>query len=212
MIALRSFARVALAAAVAVGGAAPLLAQSGNNPAVFLPENGVGTLQFIGGPVIPLPGVLAPDPGPGGRASALTFNLLGPPSLVPGDLLLLDGDLLSDVIRFNPAGTAPLYPASVVFYSALEAVGGALADVGFPTAFYQNIVRMAEGTLGAVYTPTANQPGYVAGFAVTYQIESLTTAPEPASLVLLATGLLGIAGAAGIRRRRVYGAGAHPGA
>ena len=204
MIALRSIARIVLAAALAVGGAAPLLAQSGNNPIIFLPENGVGTIQFPGAAALPLPGVLAPDPGPGGRTSALTYNLLGPPSLVPGDLLLFDGDLLSDVIRFNPAGTAPGYPASVVFYSALETVGGELADVGFPSAFYQNIVRMAEGMLGVVYTPTANQPGYVAGFAVTYRIESLTAAPEPGSVVLLATGLLGLVAAAAIRR--------HPGA
>ena len=202
MIALRSIARIVLAAALAVGGAAPLLAQSGNNPIIFLPENGVGTIQFPGAAALPLPGVLAPDPGPGGRTSALTYNLLGPPSLVPGDLLLFDGDLLSDVIRFNPAGTAPGYPASVVFYSALETVGGALADVGFPSAFYQNIVRMAEGMLGVVYTPTANQPGYVAGFAVTYRIESLTAAPEPGSVVLLATGLLGLVAAAAIRRHR----------
>ena len=108
MIALRSIARIVLAAALAVGGAAPLLAQSGNNPIIFLPENGVGTIQFPGAAALPLPGVLAPDPGPGGRTSALTYNLLGPPSLVPGDLLLFDGDLLSDVIRFNPAGTAPV--------------------------------------------------------------------------------------------------------
>ncbi|NUO96027.1 MAG: PEP-CTERM sorting domain-containing protein [Gemmatimonadaceae bacterium] len=202
MIALRSIARIVLAAALAVGGAAPLLAQSGNNPIIFLPENGVGTIQFPGAAALPLPGVLAPDPGPGGRTSALTYNLLGPPSLVPGDLLLFDGDLLSDVIRFNPAGTAPGYPASVVFYSALETVGGELADVGFPSAFYQNIVRMAEGMLGVVYTPTANQPGYVAGFAVTYRIESLTAAPEPGSVVLLATGLLGLVAAAAIRRHR----------
>ena len=203
MIAVRSVSRLALAIAIAAGAAAPLLGQGGGNPVVFLPENGAGTIQFTGGPVLPLPGVLAPDPGPGGQALALTYNLLGPPSLVAGDLLLLDGDVLSDVIRFNPAGTAAGYPASVVFYSALESVGGELADVGFPGSFYANIVRMAEGALGVVYTPTANQPGYVAGFAVTYRIESLTAAPEPGSVVLLATGLLGIVGASRVKRRRL---------
>lgn len=202
MLAIRSFARIALTGTLAVAGALPLLAQSTNNPLIFLPENGVGTIQFPGASAMPLPGVLAPDPGPGGK-TALTFNLLGPPSLVPGDLLLFDRDILSDVIRFNPAGSAVGYPASVVFYSALEAGGGALADVGFPSAFYQNIVRLAEGTLGVVYTPMANQPGYVAGYGVTYQIESLTPAPEPGSIVLLATGLLGLAGAGRLRRRQL---------
>src|SRR5438105_1469877 len=111
--------------------------QAQNNPTITLPENGMGTIQFPAGPVTPLPGVLAPDPGPGGQSSALTYNLLGPPALVAGDVFLLDGAGTSDVIRLNPAGTGtPGYPASAVFYSL--AGGGQLADTGFPSAFYPN--------------------------------------------------------------------------
>src|SRR4029078_657674 len=103
-----------------------------NNPLITLDENGHGTLLFPGGAPIPTIGVLAPDPGPGGLAAALTYNLLGPPGLVAGDLVLLDSgsNAVSDVIRFNPAGTGqnPGYPASVVFYSLTGE--GALADTG----------------------------------------------------------------------------------
>jgi hypothetical protein len=174
-------------------------AQALNNPQITVNENGTGTLQFPGGPPLLLSGVLAPDPGPSGLSSALTYNLLGPPSLVAGDVILSEGVgtalVVSDIIRFNPAGTGgnPAYPASLVFYSDLEAGADALADTGFPTARYTNIVTLIEvgpeGNNGVTYTPTANQPGFVAGFGVTYNIQSdVTTVPEPASGLLVAIG------------------------
>jgi hypothetical protein len=98
-------------------------------------EDGVGTLTISGTPNN-MPGVLAADPGPGGLTSALTFNLLGPPSLKAGDLIVLEspGGAIGDIIRFNPAGTTAGYPASFVFYSS--APGSSLADVGFPSSLY----------------------------------------------------------------------------
>src|SRR5678815_5274816 len=91
-----------------------------NNPLITLREDGVGFLDFPQNSTILLSGVLRSDPGPGGLASALTFDLLGPPSLVAGDLKVSDpgSGLLSDVIRFNPATTVGGVPfgASVVFY------------------------------------------------------------------------------------------------
>jgi hypothetical protein len=47
-----------------------------------------------------------------------------------------------------------------------------------------------EGDNGFVYTPTANQPGFVLGFSVTYDIISDAPVPEPttALLVLPANG------------------------
>jgi hypothetical protein len=164
------------------------------DPVITANENGVGILQFVGGPPIPLVGVLAPDPGPGGLALALTYNMLGPPALVAGDVIVQDaGGLISDIIRFNPAGTGnPAYPASFVFYSLLG--GGALADTGLPTGRYTNLVTILEGPSGLItYTPTANQPGFVPGFTVSYVFNSSPDVPEPATMFLLGTGLVGLA-------------------
>jgi len=162
---------------------AKLHAQTSNNPLITLQENGLGTIQFLGRPAAPLPGLLIPDPGPGGLASALTFNLLGPPSLVAGDLFVFElamPGILSDVVRFNPAGTGgnAAYPASVVFYSIPGE--GQLADTGFPSSFYPNTFSLVENALGEVlYTPTVGQPGFVAGFGVTYNIISTPAAGVP---------------------------------
>jgi hypothetical protein len=104
---------------------------------------------------------------------------------VAGDVILTTGPggPISDVIRFNPAGTGNLgYPASLVFYSDVDAdSSGHLADTGFPTAFYSNIVTRLDDA--SFYTPNASQPGFVPGFSVTYQI-----VPEPASLISLVIG------------------------
>jgi hypothetical protein len=167
------------------------------DPLITFDENGNGTALFLGGPLLPFPGVLAADPGPGGLLSALTYNLQGPPSLIAGDLIILEpGAGVSDIIRFNPAGTGgvPAYPASVVFYSDILDGGVDLADTGFPTSLYTNVVTVTEagpeGSNGFLYTPNSDQPGFVPGFTVSYNIMSDSGVPEPASaaLMLVAAG------------------------
>jgi hypothetical protein len=181
-------------AALLMAGGQKLHAQ-GNFPTITVDENGNGSIGFPGGVPFTLTGTLAPDPGPGGQSAALTYNLLAPPSLVAGDLFLFDVSLtLSEIIRFNPLGTgSPIYPASLVFYSV--AGGTDLADTGFPSAFYTNTLSLFESTSGPTsYTPTSTQPGFVAGFSVTYVIDSPAAVPEPSTMCLLLLGSIAICG------------------
>jgi hypothetical protein len=154
-------------------GSTASTACGGGHPLVTISEDGTGSTLFPGSSVNPMPGVRASDQGPGGLASALSFDLGGPPSLVGGDLVLFDetSQLWGDWIRFNPADTGTIgYPASVVFYSLRDTSAAAKpADTGLPTAVYLSLFGM-DDVQDVYYTPTSSQPGYVAGFRVTYHI------------------------------------------
>jgi PEP-CTERM motif len=203
---------LALAATLSVTGGR-VFAQAAGNPTITVDENGNGTLQFPGALAAPLPGVLAPDPGPGGLAAALTYNLLGPPGLVVGDLIILEpggGGLISDIIRFNSTGPGN---GTLVFYSDKSDGADTIADVGFPTSLYANNLTVTEvgpevGPNGFTYVPTANQPGFISGgspgLVLTYVIKSdLATVPEPSTLALCGVmGTLGVASAAWKARRK----------
>jgi hypothetical protein len=184
-------------------------AQSNFTFTIRVDENGNGTFVNGSGSITALPFAIAPDPGPGGLANALTYNLLNPPGLTAGDLILLEPPAtnFSEVIRFNPTQNG----GSLVFYSDNFDGGGLdLADTGFPHAYYANTFFATEvgpeGNNGFSYTPGPGQPGFITGAAgpVTYII--ISDVPEPCSLALCGLGSCLVA----VLRRRSSLAGGIP--
>ncbi|MEO7714726.1 MAG: PEP-CTERM sorting domain-containing protein [Capsulimonas sp.] len=149
---------------------------------------GTGFIVFAGGGGGFLDSFIAPDPGPGGNSAALTYDLGGPPSIVTGDVLLVDptGTYYPGLIRFNPGDADS--SATFVFYS-LE--NGPLSG---PTAGYPTFTVAFDGPGGlADYLPGVNDPGYIEGFQVEYLFLSPSAVPEPSALAALGFGVLGIA-------------------
>jgi hypothetical protein len=188
----------------------PALGDGVFSVSITVDENCNGTLTNTAGFSSGLTCGFQSDPGPGGLASVMTYDLLNPPGLTAGDVLLFDADLgaVLDVLRFNPTETTGVGTGALVFYSDNVDGFDAGADTTSPPgAFYTNSITIdevgVEGANGAVYTPVAGQPGFVAGAAgpVTYTFISDT--PEPATLTLLGSGLIALAGT--FRKRRLAG-------
>jgi hypothetical protein len=179
---------------------------------ITLDENGNGTFRNTAGFFSPLPAALLPDPGPAGLPAALTYGILNPPGLTAGDLVLIEPTtsqaIVSDIIRFNPQQNALGSIGTLVFYSDNADTPHDLGDTGFPTTLYSNALAVMEvgpeGNNGFSYTPTAGQPGFVAGAGgpVTYVINSdVPTSPVPAPPAVVLAGL----GAGCVAWRRYVG-------
>jgi hypothetical protein len=138
-------------------------------------------------------GIIATDPISG--IPTLRY-LLGVP-VTPGDVALSENPtsgLPSDLVRFVPNSANP--SQTYLFFFSDKEAGDVppfdLADVDqlpTPQAGFVNLLEVGpEGQNGALYTPTANQPGSYPGLQVTYNILSDVVVPEPSGLALLSIG------------------------
>jgi hypothetical protein len=123
---------------------------------------------------------------------------------VSGDVVLTDGGVVMDLIRFTDN--------QIIYYSDNnDPVGDRdRADVGITTTRQTNLVSIPEVNLprpavnGAIYTPTATQPGFL-GAGTRYTIVSDGAAvPEPSTL--LVTSLVGLGASAAWARKRLRAA------
>jgi hypothetical protein len=173
---------------------------------ITVDENGNGTQKTVG-VSFPLPSFMGPDIGPGGLNPSLHYSFNSPP-IVEGDVVLIEpgGAQISDIIRFNNVVTN-LGFGEIVFYSDNSDGVDALADTGFPTAFYTNALTInevgPEGDNGVFYTPADGQPGSFVGLpgVVTYHfISDSQSVPEPGTAALICG--LGVPALALFPRRR----------
>jgi hypothetical protein len=198
-------AAIALASLGAASSASAL--NHKGNIQISVDENGFGHINgFLG--VSALNWALQDDPGPGGLSNVLTYDLVNPPGLQEGDLLIFDHDgTFSDVVRFNPGeAVAGFGSGALVFYSDPLDGFDSLADTPSPPgAYYPETLTLFEGPRGRVdYIPLPGQPGYVAGASapVEYLLfsDGPEAIPEPTTwtMMLLGVGALGAA----MRRQR----------
>ena len=191
--------RIVLAVVFAVAASANTLrAVPPSLPTFSFHENGNGQLELpllFGGGVIPLPGTLMSDPGPGGLASALTFTahpLVNP--FPEGDVVLLDaGGHVSDILRFNPATSSSSGLTQLIFFYSNDH-GGLLADTGLPSGMYDNTFTIQENPSGpTIYTPTAGQPGFSTDSPLGDSFRIFSTPDTGSTFLMLGAAVAGFA-------------------
>jgi hypothetical protein len=166
-------------------------------------ENGNGFINVNGTGFVPLQGALAPDPSHSGFAMALTYFLPTAAGLVGnGDVEISNAtEGLGDVIRFTDAagnlngGTAN----RLIYYSdtRLGDPADSLADTPSPP------INLGSGALAFATEvgPEGNNSFTYLATPNVYIGVSDGSVPEPGSLILLGTVLLGVAWKVGRRSR-----------
>jgi len=198
--------RIVLAVLLALAASANTL-RAVPIPTFSFHEDGRGKLQLpplFGGGVIPIPGALMSDPGPGGLTSALAFTAHPQAAPFPeGDVVLMDANgNVSDILRFdleeNPGpGSAQL----IFFYSNDHR--GLLADTGLPSSRFSNTVIIQENPTGpTIYTPTEGQPGFSSDSPLGDSFRIFSTPDTGSTLLMLGAA---IAGLVFLRRKMVAG-------
>jgi hypothetical protein len=189
--------RIVLAVLFALAASANTLRAVPSLPTFSFHENGQGKLELpllFGGGVIPLPGTLMSDPGPGGLTSALAFTAHPQAAPFPeGDVVLLDANgHVSDILRFNPeTSPGPGSPQLIFFYSNDH--GGLLADTGLPSLMYDNPVTIQENPSGpTIYTPIAGQPGFSADSPLGDSFLIFSTPDTGSTLLMLGAAIAGL--------------------
>ncbi len=184
--------RIVLAVLFALAASANTLRAVPSLPTFSFHENGQGTLELPIGVVIPFPGALTTDPGPGGLLSALAFTahpLVNP--LVVGDVVLLDASgHVSDILRFDPATSSAGLTQLIFFYSNDH--GGLLADTGLPSLMLSNTITIQENPSGpTIYTPVAGQPGLSTDSPLGDSFRIFSTPDTGSTLLMLGAAIAG---------------------
>ncbi len=185
--------RIVLAVLFALAASANTLRAVPFLPTFSFHENGQGKLELPIGVVIPFPGALTTDPGPGGLLSALAFTAhpqVNP--LVVGDVVFLDASgHVSDILRFNPATSSASGLTQLIFFYSNDH-GGLLADTGLPSLMLGNTVTIQENPSGpTIYTPAAGQPGLSTDSPLGDSFRIFSTPDTGSTLLMLGAAIAG---------------------